>query len=121
MPRLRRRSPLGFARAWPIATCGGAIMVLVLLLVVFAPLLTPYSPTANDLAQVRLPPSVTHPLGTDDLGRDLWSRVLYGGRVSIPVALAAVFLAAAIGTAFGLISGFRGGRFDSVLMRLMDS
>lgn len=67
------------------------------------------------------PPSAAHPLGTDELGRDLLVRLLYGGRVSLAVGLAAALCAAVIGTTLGLIAGTLGGRFDSILMRLADS
>ena len=67
------------------------------------------------------PPSAEHPLGTDELGRDLLVRLLYGGRVSLAVGLAAALCAAVIGTTLGLIAGTLGGRFDSILMRLADS
>jgi peptide/nickel transport system permease protein len=77
-------------------------------------------PTETDLLKRFAPPSVVHPLGTDDLGRDLLARLLSGGRVSIVVGLAAAVIAATIGSLLGLIAGYFGGRFDAVLMRLTD-
>ncbi len=76
---------------------------------------------AVNLFQRMQPPSAQHPLGTDELGRDLLVRLLYGGRVSLAVGLAAALCAATIGTTLGLIAGTLGGRFDSLLMRLADS
>jgi peptide/nickel transport system permease protein len=100
-----------------------------LLLIVFAlaalaaPLvagLLGHDPNAADLMDRLLPSSLAHPLGTDELGRDLLSRLLYGGRVSLAVGLAAALASAVIGTAFGLIAGYFGGKLDALLMRLTD-
>ncbi|HEX9791155.1 MAG TPA: ABC transporter permease [Kiloniellales bacterium] len=76
--------------------------------------------TRVNLLAVKLPPSAAHPLGTDELGRDLLLRLLYGGRVSLLVGLAAALCAAVIGTAIGLLAGYFGGTFDTLLMRLTD-
>jgi len=76
--------------------------------------------TRVDLLAVKLPPSSAHPLGTDELGRDLLLRLLYGGRVSLLVGLTAALCAAVIGTAIGLLAGYFGGAFDALLMRLTD-
>jgi peptide/nickel transport system permease protein len=93
---------------------------LLLLLVLLAPLLAPADPTAMDLAHALEGPSKAHLFGTDDLGRDILSRVLYGGRESLRVALIAVIVAAIGGIALGLSSGYFGGALDSVIMRGVD-
>ena len=87
---------------------------------VFAPLLAPYSPTAQNLAADLLPQSQQHPLGTDKLGRDVLSRILYGGRVSIFVGVASVAVSLTLGFFIGSIAGYFGGWIDELLMRLVD-
>lgn len=77
-------------------------------------------PEAMNLSAIHAAPSLAHPLGTDELGRDVASRLLHGGRVSLAVALTTAVLAALMGTAIGLVAGFRGGWVDAVLMRLTD-
>lgn len=96
-------------------------LVVLALLVTAAPLLTPYAPDAIDLANRRAAPSATHWFGTDDLGRDLLSRVLHGGRVSLSIGLLAALLATLIGATVGGASGYFAGLVDSVLMRLTDT
>lgn len=106
-----------------------SLTVLVFFLVipaVFAPLVAPYDPFAGSLGARLVPPfwqeggSMEHILGTDKLGRDMLSRVIYGARVSITVSLIAIFIGGTIGTLLGVISGYFGGRTDSVVMRLVD-
>jgi len=106
-----------------------SLTVLVLFLVipaVFAPLVAPYDPFAGSLGARLVPPfwqeggSMEHILGTDKLGRDMLSRVIYGARVSITVSLIAIVIGGTIGTLLGVISGYFGGRTDSVVMRLVD-
>lgn len=103
-----------------------AILLLLVVAGVAAPFLTPYSPVAAELRESLQPPawvsggSPDHPLGTDSFGRDSFSRLLYGARISLSVAMLALFIAAVIGTTVGLISGYVGGWLDSVLMRLVD-
>ncbi|OAN46746.1 NAD synthetase [Paramagnetospirillum marisnigri] len=98
---------------------GAALLVLLLLAVALGPLVLP-APEALDLAARYAPPSWEHPLGTDELGRDLAARLLHGGRVSLAVAAVTAVLAAIIGTGIGLLAGFHGGWADAVLMRLTD-
>lgn len=86
-----------------------------------APVLAPYAPAATDLSSRLAGPSPSHPLGTDDLGRDVLSRVLYGGRVSLVVVGASLLLALLLGTAVGTVSGFIGGVLDQVTGRTMDA
>ncbi|MBO8141526.1 MAG: ABC transporter permease subunit [Firmicutes bacterium] len=99
----------------------GAIMVLVpAALSLLAPWLAPYDPNQVDLTRRLLPPSGEHWFGTDEVGRDLFSRVLDGGRRSIGAGLGVVLLSGFTGVVLGGLSGWRGGKFDLVLMRLMD-
>lgn len=87
---------------------------------VLAPFLTPYGPDKPDFLAILAPPSLAHPLGTDDLGRDLLTRVLYGARVSLVVALFSVLSALVLGTLLGSIAGYAGRWADAVIMRVMD-
>jgi ABC-type dipeptide/oligopeptide/nickel transport system permease subunit len=88
---------------------------------IFAPLLAPYSPYDQDLYAVLSPPSAQHWLGTDNLGRDLLSRIIYGARVSMVVGVVSTVLSSAIGVVAGLVAGFRGGVVDSIIMRVTDA
>jgi peptide/nickel transport system permease protein len=85
-----------------------------------APLIAPFEFDAIELGSIRQPPSLTHWMGTDDLGRDLYTRVLYGGRVSILIGLLSAVLGTGLGSLIGAVSGFYGGRTDNLLMRLTD-
>ncbi|GFO66775.1 peptide ABC transporter permease [Geomonas limicola] len=96
------------------------IIVALFVLSVCASFLTPYDPDAIDAWHVLLPPSAAHFFGTDELGRDVFTRVVYGARVSLKVGFVAVGIAVAIGTVVGLVSGYYGGWVDTVLMRLVD-
>lgn len=99
----------------------GAVTVLLLITIsIFAPFMAPYDPAAIDVHNVLSPPSKTHPLGTDELGRDLLSRIIWGSRVSLKVGFVAVGIAIMTGVIIGAISGFYGGMTDSVLMRFVD-
>lgn len=103
------------------AAVAGAVLLLVFVLAtIFAPLLTPYGPNTTDFTNTLAAPSAHHWLGTDDLGRDELTRILYGGRVSIGMAVVAATLSATIGLTLGLISGYFGGVFDLLLMRIVD-
>ncbi len=99
----------------------GAVIVLTLILIsVLAPVIAPYDPTSIDVYNVLSPPSREHPLGTDELGRDVLSRIIWGSRVSLKVGFVAVGIAITIGVTIGSIAGFYGGRVDAVLMRFVD-
>jgi len=99
----------------------GAIVVLVLAtMAIAAPLVAPFSPTSIDIKNVLSPPSATHPFGTDDLGRDVLSRMIYGSRISLSVGFVAVGIAITIGIIIGALSGYYGGWTDAVLMRFVD-
>ncbi len=102
------------------AQIGGSIVLLLLLTALFAPIIAPYDPYAIDVRERLLEPSFAHPFGTDDLGRDLFSRVVYGARTTIQTGVVVVFIAASLGSLIGLISGYYGGTVDTVLMRAVD-
>ncbi len=99
----------------------GLITVLVMIVAsLAAPLIAPQNPSAQDLAGRLAPPSAAHWLGTDELGRDLFSRVLYGGRITLGMVVAVVLLVAPVGLAVGSVAGYLGGIADRVLMRVTD-
>lgn len=87
---------------------------------VFGPLIAPYNPNDFDLSMARSPPSLQHPFGTDELGRDILSRILVGARYTIGISVASVALGALIGVIMGLVSGYLGGLWDSVIQRIVD-
>lgn len=97
-----------------------AFLVVIISAAVFAPMLTPYDPNEINLDELRQPPDLRHPFGTDSKGRDVLSRVLYGGRISLSVALTAALLSIGIGLLAGLIAGYAGGRTDTVIMLIVD-
>lgn len=100
----------------------GLVMCLVMLLIaVLAPLISPFDPDQPSLRERYKPPSETHWLGTDDLGRDVMSRVFAGTRITVVVGLCAVFIALVLGTALGLVSGYFGGKVDLVINGVMDA
>lgn len=107
-------------RTNPLAMIGLLIIVVVLLLSLIAPLLTPYDPGFQDLANRLASPSAKHWLGSDELGRDIYTRVLYGGRTTLGMVIAVVTLTAPIGLLVGCIAGYTGGILDKLLMRLTD-
>jgi len=99
----------------------GAVIVLILIaMALFAPFIAPCDPTTIDVYNVLSPPTRTHLLGTDELGRDLLSRLIWGSRVSLKVGIVAVGIAIMIGIIIGSVSGFYGGKVDAVLMRFVD-
>jgi peptide/nickel transport system permease protein len=102
------------------AVIGLFVLGTLALLSAAAQIVSPYDPDKTALLLLYDPPSLAHPFGTDDLGRDLATRMLYGGRVSLSVGLLAVTVAMSIGTLVGVVAGFYGGWIDSVLMRFVD-
>ncbi len=102
------------------AMIGSAIILIFALASIFAPYLTPYSPNKTALDSMLEPPSAQHWMGTDELGRDLLTRILYGGRVSLSIGVAAMTLAVFVGAVVGGLAGFFGGWVDNVLMRFTD-
>src|ERR687897_520697 len=103
-----------------LAIFGTVIMAIFILMAVFAPLIAPYEPLDQNLPEKFDGPSLAHPFGQDELGRDILSRVIYGARISLTAGLAAVVLATAAGTLIGVVAGYFGSYTDSGLMRLMD-
>ncbi len=113
--RLRRR----LRRYWPAWT-GGAIVLGWLLVAALAPWIAPYEPNAVDVTQRLLPPSAAHWLGTDVLGRDVFSRLLHGARLSLLAGFSVVLIGAAVGTALGVVAAWARGWWDEALMRFTD-
>jgi peptide/nickel transport system permease protein len=108
------------AFANPLARWGLAIIASILLLAMLAPLIAPFDPDAIDVKGILLPPSSAHWMGTDGLGRDVFSRMLFGARISLLVGFVAVGIATAIGVVLGAIAGFYRGWVDVFIMRLVD-
>ena len=103
-----------------LVLAGGSIVLLLGVLAAFGAALAPYDPLAMDFTARFAPPSLAHPFGTDDFGRDLFSRVLYGARVSVQVAFIAVGISGVVGVTLGVTAGYLSGWVDEVIMRLMD-
>jgi peptide/nickel transport system permease protein len=120
----RTESPLAMGvrrlRKSLTALVGVGIVAVLLVVAVFADVLAPMSPTATDQAVTFATPSRDHPLGTDQLGRDMLSRIIHGTRISLLVGVSSVLLALFVGVPFGMIAGYYGGRTDTVIMRVMD-
>jgi peptide/nickel transport system permease protein len=115
-----RRAMRQFARR-PAAVFGAAVLLLVLVLALFAPWLAPYDPLATSWSAVRKAPSAAHWFGTDEVGRDLLSRVIWGARASLSAGLVAVVIAVAVGLPLGMLAGYLGGWVDMVIGRLTDA
>ncbi len=103
-----------------LAVLGGVLVFLVFVLSLFAPWIAPYNPSRIDIGNILIGPSASHPFGTDDLGRDVLSRILWGGRISLEVGFVAVGIATIIGIILGSIAGYYGGWIDSLIMRAVD-
>ena len=123
-PQVAERSQWAVAferfRAHRPAIAGTLVLGTLGVLAVAAPIVSPYDPTKVALSLIYEPPSLTHPFGTDSLGRDLATRILYGGRVSLAVGLLAVSVAITVGTLVGTVAGYYGRWADGILMRLVD-
>ena len=107
-------------RRSPLAVVGTFLILMIIVLAIFAPIIAPYSPQKINFADSFQSPSLKHLFGTDDLGRDIFSRVVYGSRVSLKIAFVVVSISATLGTLLGLISGYFGGFIDMAIMRLVD-
>ena len=105
----------------PLGTVGLVITMLLLLTGIFANFIAPYGMNANNMQNILQPPSIQHWLGTDNLGRDLLSRVIFGARISVIVGLAATSLGTVFSTIIGLVSGYFGGTFDLIVQRFVDA
>ncbi len=103
-----------------IAVVGFFIVLLYVVVAAFAPYIAPYDPYKQDLSKSFAPMSWEHPLGCDEFGRDLLSRIIYGARVSITIQIGSIVIALLIGVFLGAVGGYYGGRLDEVIMRLMD-
>lgn len=107
-------------RGHPLAFAGLILFTFLAVVCAAAGLLAPFDPIHQDLPSRRLPPSLTHWMGTDDLGRDVLSRVLYGGRISIAIGILAALVGTGLGAMIGAVSGYVGGWVDEALMRFTD-
>lgn len=105
----------------PILLASVVIFTVIVVAAIAAPIIAPYSPTQTDLASVFVPPSSIHWLGTDDVGRDILSRTIFGARVSLVVGIVSVLCGAAVGIPIGFIAGVAGGVVDDVIMRVIDA
>jgi peptide/nickel transport system permease protein len=103
-----------------VAVASAFVILGFVVMAAFAPLLAPFGPLEQDLASNYAGPSLEHPLGTDDLGRDTLSRLLYGSRVSLGIAVSSVLIGVLVGAVLGLVAAYSGGIVDSVIMRVMD-
>lgn len=110
-----------YLRRHPRVFVGGGLVLFLILVAIFAPLVAPYDPTAVDVSQALEPPGPTHWFGTDDLGRDVFSRTVYGSRISLSVGLIAVGIGFGVGVTLGLVAGYLGGLVDLLAMRAIDA
>ena len=120
-----RRGPMAklwrFIRHKPLGAIGGLIILVFCLVAVFAPLIAPFDPIKIDSTRLLLAPNTQNLMGTDEFGRDIFSRLVYGARISLLVGLMAVVLGTTTGAILGLISGFFGGKLDAIIQRIMDT
>ncbi len=119
-PPPRRRALLAHLRRDTKALLGTAVLLLLVIAAVFAPWVAPYDPNHVDFLSAMQAPSLAHPLGVDDLGRDLFSRLIYGTRISLFVGVSTVAIALLVGVVLGLLAGYYGGWLDMVIMRYID-
>ena len=120
-PRARRWVVLRRAAAARLAPFGVAVLLTALVVAALAPVISPHNPLKQNLDDVLARPSFRHPLGTDNVGRDVLSRVIWGTRISLVAGFASVAIALAVGGLLGLTAGYAGGRTDGLVMRLMDA
>ncbi|MET0172005.1 MAG: ABC transporter permease [Agrobacterium vaccinii] len=104
----------------PVGLCGFLVLLVLILVAVFAPLIAPYDPAVQNLQAAFQPPSFSHLVGTDEFGRDIFSRLVYGARITLSTILSVTLIVGPIGLFVGVVSGFVGGRTDAILMRLTD-
>ncbi|WP_370057309.1 ABC transporter permease [Sinorhizobium fredii] len=114
------RRAVGKLAEEPLGLVGFATIGLLLVVAAFAPLIAPYDPTAQALSNALQPPSLAHLAGTDEFGRDIFSRLLYGSRITIQTIFFVSIIVGPIGLVIGIVSGFFGGRTDAILMRATD-
>ncbi len=109
-----------FCQKKPLGAIGGALMAVMVVAAVFADVLATHDPIATDAAHTLAPPSAAHWLGSDHLGRDIYSRIVHGARISLAVGLASMMLGSVLGGILGLLSGYAGGTTDLTVQRLLD-
>ena len=114
------RGVIRFARRWRLGAAGAAIIVVMLLCAMAAPLVAPYHPLETDFAAQFSPPTLVHWLGTDAFGRDLLSRLIYGSRTALLVGFASAYVGATLGALIGVASAYFGGRIDLLIQRVVD-
>ena len=119
-PSMKRMTAMRLVRN-PLGRVGVVILTIVVFVGVMAPVLAPYDPVAQAIGDELRPPSTSHLLGTDELGRDILSRIIYGARISLLVGIVAVGLGAAIGISSGLFAGYVGGWIETLIFRLWDT
>ncbi|MFK0334360.1 ABC transporter permease [Rhizobium sp. NPDC090275] len=110
-----------FLRKNTLAMAGSLILIALVLVIVFGPMITPYSPTKLDVLHKLAAPSFSHWLGTDAFGRDVFTRIMHGGRATLAIGVGVVAIAFVVGVSFGMLAGFAGGWTDSVIMRIVDA
>jgi len=126
VPGLARKPRSLWSDAWarllrnPVAMAGGVIAILLIIVALGAPYIAPYDPIQQDLANSLAAPSLTHLAGTDVHGRDIFSRIIHGTRISLRIGFLGMLLGCAIGVTLGLVSGYYGGWLDMAIMRLLD-
>ncbi|MHA2273680.1 MAG: ABC transporter permease [Candidatus Hodarchaeales archaeon] len=126
VPSLRLRYKIRFQRFWnlytetPFGLIGLYLVAIFLIVALFAPFLAPFDPTKLNTGNKWENPNLSHPLGTDRLGRDIFSQLVWGTTISLTIGLAAAFMTVVIGTAIGLVAGYYGGYIDQILMRITD-
>lgn len=116
----RLKEILRFARTKPLGALSALVIFLLLIAAIFAPLVSPFDPDAQDLSRVMTSPSLRNLFGTDQVGRDLLSRVIFGARITLLVGLLSVVLGVIIGVSLGLITGYCGGRVDLIIQGAVD-
>lgn len=115
------RRVLGVFFRRKVSVFGFVVIVIVILMGIFAPLIAPYDPLESNFAEITQDPSFSHPLGTDALGRDVLSRIIFGTRTSLMIGLVALIVGASIGQALGLAAAYFGGKFETAVMRVIDA
>src|SRR2546423_3381252 len=119
--RESRLATLGFyARRYPLGAAGAVIVTAFVLMALFAPWITQFDPTLTNSRVSLAPPGGAHPLGADFMGRDTWSRIVYGARISLAVGVGSTGLGCLFGVTIGLTSGYFGGWYDLIVQRVMD-
>ena len=117
----RRRSGLSVFKESKVAIAGSILIVIVVLISIFAPLISPYDPREQSIMKRFEPPQLRHLFGTDQFGRDILARVIWGSRISLTVGILSVFFSGLIGTGLGIVAGYKGGHLENFIMRLADA